>query len=293
MRPVTKHIGGWRKPWLVVVIGLFALLLAACGDSDQSALTATTTTLSSASTTVPVSTTTTTTPGERTFLLYFLRGSQLGVSQRSAGSADDPHFEEMTALVDGPNRTETAAGLSTDIPSGTDVRGLEIRSGIATVNMSPSFVAPGPAQELAGRVAQVVYTLTSSPSVTGVIIEIGGTQLVNFGGINLSSAVGRAQVTGALPLILLEQPAVGGSMMAKMTISGLTADAGTYEVQLLDPTGRLLASVTNTAVAGGMFVQSVPISITSPETGTVRVFGRPTSTSQPVQEYQFSIPINP
>jgi hypothetical protein len=278
---------------LLLTLGLVAAALAAC-SGNSTALTSTTTTLpNTPPTTKATSTTTTTLPTQRNFLLYFLRGSQLGVSQRPVESANNPHFQAMTALVAGPNPTETAAGLSTDIPAGTTVRGLEIRNGIATVNLSPQFVTNAPAAQLAARVAQVVYTLTSSPGVTGVTIEVGGTQIVNLGGVNLTNAVGRDQVTGTLPLILLEQPAVGGSIAGSMTISGMTAGPGTYEVQLVDPTGRLLASVTNTAVSGGKFEQSVPITATSAETGTVRVFGRPTSTSQPVQEFQFSIPIAP
>jgi hypothetical protein len=292
MRPVTTQTDRRRRPWLLLPIGLIALVLAAC-SGNSTALTSTTTTLSHTSTTNPGSTTTTTSPTQRSYVLYFLRGSQLGVSQRVVASASDSHFQAITALVAGINPTESAAGLSTAIPAGTTVRGLEIRNGVATVNLSPQFVTTAPTVQLADRVAQVVYTLTSSPTVTGVIIEVGGTQIVNLGGVNLSSAVGRAQVTGSLPLILLEQPAVGGSMTGKITISGVTAASGTYDVQLLDPTGKLLASVTDTAVSGGTFVQSVPFTITSAETGTVRVFGRPTSTSQPVQEYQFTVPIAP
>jgi hypothetical protein len=270
-----------------------ALVAAAC-SGNSTALTSTTTTVPrTTTTTVAGSTTTTTSPTQRTYPLYFLRGTQLGVSVRTVTSLADPHFQAISALMGGTDPTESAAGLGTAIPAGTTVRGLEIRSGIATVNMSPQFLTLAPQDQLAARLSQVVYTLTTTPTVTGVVIEIAGSRIVNFAGVNLNSPVGRSQVTGSLPLVLLEQPAVGGSLKGVLTISGRTAGTGTYDIQLLDPAGKLLASVTNTAAAGGTFQQSVPFTITGPETGTVRVFGRPTSTTLPVQQFQFTLPIAP
>ena len=287
--PTRSRRTGWPLGSLIAVV----LLFAGC-SGNSTALTSTTTTLPrTTTTTAPGSTTTTTTPGQRTYPLYFLRGAELGVSQRVVTSATDAHYQAITALMGGTTPTESAAGLSTEIPPGTTVRGLAIHGGIATVNLSPEFVAVGSPVQLSGRLAQVVYTLTNSPTVTQVVIEIAGSRIVNFAGVNLANPVGRSQVTAALPLVLLEQPAVGGSLKGVLTISGLTAGPGTYDVQLLDPTGKLLASVTNTAAAGGTFLQSIPFTISGPETGTVRVFGRPTSTSQPVQSFQFTLPIAP
>lgn len=291
MRSETAPIRTHRQAWLALPLLGIALLVSAC-SGNSTALTSTTTTLPP-STTVPKSTTTTTSPGQHTYPLYFMRGTQLGVVARVASSSSDPHFSAMVALMGGTSASEVAAGLSTDIPAGTAVRGLEIRSGVATVNLSPQFVTPGPADSLAGRLAQVVYTLTSTPTVTQVVIEIAGTPIVNFAGVNLASPVDRSQVTAALPLILLEQPAVGASLLGKLAISGLTSASGTYVVQLLDPSGKLLASVTNTAVAGGTFLQSVPFTVSGPETGTVRVFARPTVSTQPVEQFQFTLPIAP
>lgn len=291
MRPATAPIHTRRQAWLALPLLGVALLVAACGG-NSTALTSTTTTLAP-STTSSSSTTTTTSPNQRTYPLYFVRGTKLGVADRVATTSADPHYAGVVALMAGTSATEVAAGLSTDIPAGTAVRGLEIRSSVATINLSPQFVTPGPVTSLAGRLAQVVYTLTSSPTVTQVIFEIAGTRIVNLAGVDLANPVGRSQVTAALPLLLLEQPAVGGSLTGKLTISGLTSASGTYDVQLLDPTGKLLASLTNTAVAGGTFLQSVPFTVTGPETGTVRVLARPTITTQPVQMFQFTLPIAP
>ena len=256
-------------------------------------MTSTTTTSPSTTTRPTRADTTTTTLPQQTFNLFFLRGTTLGVAQRTIGTVSDPHYASLVSLLGGPSPSETAAGLSTDIPQGTVLRGLEIKAGTATANFSPNFVASGSQQSLAGRLAQVVYTITSFANVTGVIIKVAGTQVVNFAGVDMSGPIGRPQVTASLPGVLLETPAVGATVQGEFAVSGTTSINGTYEIQLMDASGKLLAGVTSTAVVNGRFQQAVPLDITSPEVGTVHVFARPTSPTQPVQEYQFSIPIVP
>jgi spore germination protein GerM len=292
MRSTNRPFRPRAHAWLALPLGVVAMISEAC-SGNSTALTATTTTLPRTSTSVPASTTSTTAVAQKSYPLYFIRGNQLGVSVRLATSTTDAHYTATVNLLTGPDPVESAAGLATDIPAGTTVRGLQIKNGIATVNLSPQFVTIGPNDSLAGRLAQVVYTLTSTPTVTQVVIEIAGTRIVNFAGVDLTNPVGRSQVTAALPLVLLELPGVGGSLKSKLTITGLTSGAGTYDVQLLDPSGKLLATATNSAVPGGTFTQSVPFTISGPETGTVRMFGRPSSSSQPVQSFQFTLPIAP
>ena len=158
---------------------------------------------------------------------------------------------------------------------------------------SPQYLALGPFASYSGRLAQIVYTLTAFPNVTSVAIEVGGQRIPDLANITLTSPVGRSQVTASLPGVLLEQPAVGGNLKSKLTISGLTSINGTYDVQLSDSSGKLLASATNTAVVGGTFQQSIPFTITAPEVGTIKVFSRPSKPSQAVQEFQFNLPISP
>jgi hypothetical protein len=277
-------------------LGVLAMIalgvgLAACGGPTKGATSTTTTFATTTTTTAPH--TTTTLPPQTSVQLFFVRGTTLGAAVRTVATTKDPHFTTMLALMFGPNATESAAGLTTDIPPGTTLRGLEIRAGIATANFSPQFASAAPPATLAARLAQVVYTLTSYPNVTGVNIQVSKVPLVNFAGVTMTHPIGRSQVTAALPGVLLEQPAVGSSVTGALNISGLTAIDGTYDVQLLSASGQLLAGITNTAIAGSSFVQSIPFKLAAPETGLVRVFERPSSPSQPVQEYQFTVPIGP
>jgi spore germination protein GerM len=78
----------------------------------------------------------------------------------------------LTALLDGPTRAESTAGLQSFLTGPTDVHATE-DAGIATVDFSINpFQIVGPDQTLA--VAQVVYTATSQPGVTGVLFQIDG-----------------------------------------------------------------------------------------------------------------------
>lgn len=266
--------------------------LAACGDGNQSALTSTTTTLPPTS--VPkVTTTIASSTPRQVFTLFFVRGTTLGVAQRTAATTADPHYSSLTNLLAGPNPSEASAGLATDIPAGTALRGLEIRGGTATVNLSPQFATPAPPVALSARLAQIVYTVTAFSNVTSVIIEIAKTRVVNFAGVDLSNPVGRSQVTAALPGVLLESPGVGSTLQGQLAVSGVATFNGTYDIQLLDSSGKLLANVTDTAAVGEKFTQTLPFTIASPQTGEIKVFARPTVTSQPVQEYQFGLPLTP
>jgi spore germination protein GerM len=78
----------------------------------------------------------------------------------------------LIALLDGPTAAESAAGLQSFLTGPTSVK-VSLDTGIATVNFGTNpFQIVGPDQTLA--VAQVVYTATSQPGVTGVLFQIDG-----------------------------------------------------------------------------------------------------------------------
>jgi spore germination protein GerM len=290
-----------RRPTRVGTIGrtalsaatcaLSVLALTACGASTSS-VRPTTTTAPDTTSAVPAKTSTTV-PPHLSVSLYFARGTELGVADRSIASSTDPRVAALQALVAGPTPTEAAAGLGTWIPPGTAVRGLQVRDGVATVNVSPQFAAAGPPAVLSARLAQVVYTLTAFPNVERVTLLVAKAPVPTFAGVDTSGPIGRSQVTAALPGVLLEDPAVGGSVSGSLHISGLTAINGTYDVQLVDSTGGLLASVTDTAVAGATFSQSIPFRHPYSGTGTIRVFARPAGSSAPPEATQFTVQVTP
>ncbi len=269
-----------------VACALAVLILAACGGSPSSIRSTTSTTSTS-----PKAKTSTTVAPQVPVRLYFVRGTVLGTASRMINSSADPRLAALQALLSGPTPTEAAAGLGTWIPTGTTVRGLQVQSGVATVNFSPQFVTPGQPAVLASRLAQVVYTLTAYPNVERVVLRVAKLPINSLGGVDTSTPIGRSQLTGTLPGVLLEDPAVGAIVSGSFRISGVTSINGTYDIQLMDPTGRLLASVTNTAVTGATFSQTIPIKPAYTGTGTIRLFARPSDPSQPVEAIQFTAQI--
>jgi hypothetical protein len=79
----------------------------------------------------------------------------------------------LRALVAGPTDPESAEGLQSAVTAQTTVLGANIAGGIATVNLGGTFgQLVGPPQIQA--VAQVVFTASALPGVTGVTFELMG-----------------------------------------------------------------------------------------------------------------------
>ena len=79
----------------------------------------------------------------------------------------------LAALVDGPTNAEAAAGLQSAIPPQTQVVSATVAGGLATVDLA------GTIGQLVGQaeinaVAQIVFTATALPAVTGVSFDFNG-----------------------------------------------------------------------------------------------------------------------
>jgi hypothetical protein len=195
--------------------------------------------------------------------VYLTRGEQLGVAWRAA-PANTPRAA-MRALLAGPTAAERAAGLGTVIPAGTRLRGLAIRSRVATVDLTRTFESGGGSLSMLLRVAQVVHTLTRFPGIDRVAFRLGGRPVEAIGGegIVVDPPVGRADFEGQAPPILVETPSVGEPVTSPLSVSG---SANVFEAQLalrvLNPRGRQIAQVNVLASAGtgtrGRFAVQVP-----------------------------------
>jgi len=107
----------------------------------------------------------------------------------------------LEALLAGPTATETASGIQSFLTS-TGVEATTTQSaGVATVHFSTNPIqVVGPDQTLA--IAQVVYTLTQEPDITGVTFEIGGKpiEVPTAAGAQVPGPVGRADYLPQAPL---------------------------------------------------------------------------------------------
>jgi hypothetical protein len=76
----------------------------------------------------------------------------------------------LLALFQGPSGLR---GVNTEIPPDTSINAVEVRDGVALVDLSDNFQL-GSSRSLAMRAAQVVYTLTEDPQVDRVEFSFEG-----------------------------------------------------------------------------------------------------------------------
>jgi spore germination protein GerM len=113
-------------------------------------------------------------PTEGTAVQIFLVDSsrtQLIAVERRSAETDLPSVVE--ALLGGPTRAESRQGLTSAFPDETQVAGVDLVGGVASVDLTADFATTdGPTQRLA--IAQMVLTLTGRPGVGRVSFTLVG-----------------------------------------------------------------------------------------------------------------------
>lgn len=185
----------------------------------------------------------------------------------------------LRALLAGPSASERARGLSTQIPTGTKLLGVKLSGHVATVNLNSKFSSGGGTLSMTNRLAQVVFTCTQFPGVTGVTFQIDGKTIDVLGGegIIIEGPQSRADFEEASPAILVESPAWGGALRSGQTVRG-TANVfeGVFRIQLRDRSGALVTSRRVQATSGtgtrGTWSLTLSSAHAAAGTGTIRVF---------------------
>jgi len=264
---------------VVVIVLALGTLLAACGNPPQSP------TPTAAGTSPPGSA-----PAGATVRAYFGLGSTTGQPVlapvlRSVPEADAVGVDKRQALqvlLDGPREAELSGNpaMFTAIPDGTELLGSESSgNGVWIVNLSGAFTAPGDLLQLRTALAQVVFTLTQFPDVTGVAVAVGGQPLqqTDANGRDLAGPATRADYEDRMGPILVDDPVWGATLRSPFRLAGL---ADVFEAQfrfrLLDADGRSLADGAITASCGtgclGTYGVEVPFSVAAPSEGRLQVF---------------------
>jgi spore germination protein GerM len=106
----------------------------------------------------------------------------LVVSRRMAPAEPATARFALKSLLAGPSDDEVAAGLFTAVPAGTELLGMDIDDGIATVDLSSAFENGSGSLAESLRLAQVVYTLTQFETIEGVSFRLAGEPVDLFGG---------------------------------------------------------------------------------------------------------------
>ena len=191
---------------------------------------------------------------------YFMRGRYVAASAGGRGPGQ-PSIEQILFAV--PSPLDKVAGLRTEIPHGTEVLGLTVRDGIATIDLSGEFASGGDPRKERARLAQVVYTLMQFGTVDGVRLLIDGRPL------RVRSAEGRVQrqpltrrsFADVAPPIFVDVPAVGDQIYSPLVIRGTAkTSAGRLVARVLDDEGRPLGKRVVTVTSGsgrGTFKETV------------------------------------
>ena len=137
----------------------------------------------------------------------------------------------MNALLAGPNAVEGAHQITSTVPDGTQLLGLTIDNGVATVDLSGEFTSGAGGDAYQQRLGQVVYTLTQFPSVKGVNLRIDGDGDANV--------LRRTDYVELLPSMWVDRPAWGAAIGNPAHVTG-SADVfeATFRVSILDASAR-------------------------------------------------------
>lgn len=128
-------------------------------------------------------TTTSATPGAQAHVVIYLLARQHLMAVNRAVARTPDATAALKELGTGPSAAESAEGLTSPISSAAPLRLEAVRSGVASVNVPSSFESLGGQDQIVAA-AQIVFTLTAVPGVSGVVLLVDGqaTQVPTAGG---------------------------------------------------------------------------------------------------------------
>jgi L,D-transpeptidase-like protein/sporulation and spore germination protein/putative peptidoglycan binding protein len=144
----------------------------------------------------------------KTVKIFFVKGEQFAVRERAVPPGKVAATVAMRALLAGPTAAERAAGIDTTLPARTTLASLSLRAGTATVDLGHARAA-STAFDVSlrpARAAQIVYTLTSLPTVTQVLIRVNGADRATFIGSKLALKGPLDKHDLSKPIMLPSQP---------------------------------------------------------------------------------------
>lgn len=162
--------------------------------------------------------------------VYFLRGERLVIEHRDvAGPA--VLRGSLEALFAGPTAEEEAAGLTSAVPDGTELRSVDLDDGLATVDLTAAYESGGGSLSMMARLAQLVFTSTQFPNVDRVEIWLDGVPVEALGGEGLlvdepqTRAMMNREITGA---VIIDTPEPGATVSSPIRVTG---EADVFEAQ--------------------------------------------------------------
>lgn len=201
----------------------------------------------------------------------------------------------VTELLKGPTPSETSNGWGTAIPAGSQLLGIDLSNGVATVDLSSEFESGGGSLSARMRLAQLVYTLTEFQTIRGVELEIEGQPATTFSseGIVIDGPMTRPEFEDLMAPIIVETPIAGERVSSPVRISG---NANVFEANvsieiLVGDETAAATFVTATCGTGcrGTYSKNVPFQIPEETEGLIRVFESSAENGAPI--HVVSVPV--
>ncbi len=280
------------------------LLLGACGSGEVQVGGAVTTPTEPTTTTVAGSTPTTTVSNNGTnedmwpVSVYFLAddaqsksrtGPFLIPAERQIPFGPNQLADAVTALLAGPSASESAASISTSVPSNSTVLGATITGltsaesgqalgdGVAEINLSSGFESGGGTLSITSRLAQLVFTATDFDGVSSVRLLIDGDPVDVFSseGLVIDGPLTRDDFADLVPNIMLELPATSAVVEGPIWLHGTAAVFEAVFQARLEANGEVLweGQVTTTNGTGwGDFDMGIPAQVSTETDATLTVW---------------------
>jgi immunoglobulin-like protein involved in spore germination/sporulation and spore germination protein len=235
------------------------------------------------------------------YKVWLHRGEQLFVVTRTQKSTPRVGSAAVDALLEGPSASERSAGVATQIPDGTQLLGLIVDDGIATVDLTSEYESGGGTASMTMRLAQVVCTLDQFPSVKGVLFQLDGRPVDVLGGegIVIDHPLRCRDYRDLLPAILVRNPAIGQAVSNPVTVSG-TANVfeANVTVDIVDSSGRVVGNAFTTATCGsgcrGAFSLTVSYEVSAAQRGEIVVHDDDAAAEgQPPHEVRIPVVLQP
>lgn len=182
---------------------------------------------------------------------FFLKDGTVAPVRRHAALPGARLSTALEALLVGPTAAERQAGYSSSVPAGTALRSVYASAGSVHVDLSAAFASGGGSASVAGRLAQLVYTVTQLDPAAEVTFALDGVTPAVFTGEGLviDHAVTRAAYESQTPAVLVLSPLPGDAVADPVRVEGT---ANVYEAQFsIDlAAGTQTTTVAVTASAG-------------------------------------------
>jgi immunoglobulin-like protein involved in spore germination/sporulation and spore germination protein len=235
------------------------------------------------------------------YKVWFHRGEQLFVVTRTQSATPRVGTAAMEALLEGPSPGERSAGVATQVPDGTQLLGLIVGKGIATVDLTSEYESGGGTTSMTMRLAQVVCTLDQFPTVKGVLFKLDGRPVDVLGGegIVIDHPLRCRDYRDLLPVILVTSPAIGQTVSTPVAVSG---SANVFEanvtVDIVDSSGRVVGNAFTTATCGsgcrGTFSVTISYEVRSAQRGEIVVHDDDAAgTGHPPHEVHIPVVLQP